>query len=146
MSAVRERWNRAATRLETWLAMDFVLAISRLGIAAVFFASARTKVEGLLHVTDGAQALFRDEYRLPWLDPSVAAYAATYAEHLFPILLVLGLGTRLSALALLGMTLVIEIFVYPEAWPTHLSWAAPLLLLVAKGAGRWSIDRWMGLR
>jgi putative oxidoreductase len=70
-----------------------------------------------------------------------AARAATYSEHLFPILLVLGLFTRVAALALLGMTLVIEIFVYPEAWPTHLSWAGLLLPLIAYGAGNWSLDR-----
>ena len=62
-------------------------------------------------------------------------------EHLFPILLMLGLFTRPAALALLGMTLVIEIFVYPEAWPTHLSWAGLLLPLIAQGAGAWSLDR-----
>jgi putative oxidoreductase len=66
---------------------------------------------------------------------------ATYAEHLFPILLVLGLGTRFAALGLLGMTTVIEVFVYPDAWPTHLSWAAILLPLIAKGGGALSLDR-----
>ena len=126
--------------------MNLVLLVSRAGIAAVFLASGRTKVSGLLTVTDSAVELFRTEYRLPWIDPAVAAHAAAYAEHLFPLLLVLGLFTRLSALALLGMTLVIEVFVYPDAWPTHLSWAAPLLLLAARGAGRWSIDHHAGLR
>ncbi len=66
---------------------------------------------------------------------------AAYAEHLFPVLLVLGLFTRASGLALLGMTAVIQIFVYPQAWPTHLSWAALMLYLMAHGAGRWSVDR-----
>ncbi|MGZ5239103.1 MAG: DoxX family protein, partial [Caldimonas sp.] len=69
-----------------------------------------------------------------------------YSEHFFPLLLVLGLATRLSAAALLGMTLVIEVFVYPQAWPTHLSWAAPLMLLAARGAGAFSLDRGLGLR
>ena len=139
-------WNRAAAALERWLGLDFVLLVSRIGIAAVFFYSGRTKVTGWLSVSDGAVALFRDEYRLPLVDPVLAAHAAAYAEHLLPILLVLGLGTRLAALALLAMTLVIEVFVYPDAWPTHLSWAAPLLLLAARGGGAISLDRSLGLR
>lgn len=132
-------------RLEHGLAMDFVLAVSRIGIASVFWLSGRTKVEGWLDVSDNAVALFRDEYRLPLIDPAVAAHLAAWSEHLFPLLLVVGIGTRLSALALLGMTIVIEVFVYPDAWATHLSWAAPLLLLVARGAGAWSLDRRIGL-
>lgn len=142
----RTGWNRAAGRLERWIRLDAVLLVSRLGIAAVFFLSGRTKVDGLLSVTDNAVALFRDEYRLPLLSPHLAAHAAAYAEHLLPVLLVLGLGTRLAAIALLGMTLVIEVFVYPDAWATHLSWAAPLLLLAARGAGAVSLDRVFGLR
>ncbi len=144
--ALRATWNRAAATLDRLIGMDAVLAVSRVGIAAVFFYSGRTKVDGYLHVTDNAKALFRDEYRLPFVDASVAAYGAAYAEHLFPILLVLGLATRLSALALLVMTLIIEVFVYPDAWPTHVSWAASLLLLAAKGGGNWSFDRVLGLR
>lgn len=139
-------WNRFADLLERWIGLDFVLLVSRIGIAAVFFQSGRTKVEGWLTVTDNAVGLFRDEYRLPLVDPTLAAHAAAYAEHLFPLLLVLGLGTRFAALALLGMTLVIQVFVYPDAWPTHLSWAAPLLLLAARGGGRFSLDRALGLR
>ena len=144
--AVRQRWNAVAERLQRWLALDLVLLASRIGIGAVFFQSGRTKVEGLLSVTDGAVGLFRDEYRLPLVDPALAAHAAAYAEHLLPFLLVLGLGTRLAALGLLGMTLVIQVFVYPDAWPTHLSWAAPLLLLAGRGGGLVSLDRGLGLR
>jgi len=145
VTALRTAWNAAAARLESLVTIDIVLLVSRVGIAAVFFFSGRTKVSGFLGVTDGALALFRDEYRLPWIDPVAAAYGAAGSEHLFPLMLVIGLGTRLAALALLGMTLVIEVFVYPDAWPTHLSWAAPLLLLVARGAGKWSADRRLGL-
>ena len=112
----------------------------RLGAAAVFFQSGRSKVDGLLHVTDGTYNLFREEYRVPLLPPEIAAHLATYAEHLFPLLLVAGLFTRFSALALLGMTAVIQVFVYPDAWPTHLSWAGLLLYLVARGGGGWSLD------
>ncbi|HUP07426.1 MAG TPA: DoxX family protein [Caldimonas sp.] len=126
--------------------MDVVLLVARLGIAGVFWLSGRTKVDGWLHTTDAAVTLFRDEYRLPLVDPALAAHLAAYAEHLFPLLLVAGLFTRGAALALLGMTLVIEAFVYPDAWATHLSWAAPLLLLLARGAGSWSLDRRLGLR
>lgn len=144
--ALRQHWNRVAAALERWIGLDLVLLVSRIGIAAVFFYSGRTKVSGWLTVTDSAVGLFRDEYHLPLVDPAFAAHAAAYAEHLFPLLLVLGLGTRLAALALLAMTLVIEVFVYPDAWPTHLSWAAPLLLLAARGGGRVSLDRGLGLR
>lgn len=112
----------------------------------MFFMSGRTKVEGLLSITPSTYELFQSEYALPLVSPWLAAHLATYAEHLFPLLLVLGLFTRLSALALLGMTTVIEVFVYPDAWPTHLSWAGLLLLLVAKGAGALSLDRVLRLR
>ena len=84
-----------------------------------------------------------DERPLP---PELAAHLAAYAEHLFPILLVLGLCTRLSALALLGMTAVIQVFVYPDAWPTHLVWATAMLYLVGRGGGALSLDRLLALR
>lgn len=122
------------------LPLNLVLLVARLGVAAVFFMSGRTKVDGVLHITDSTYELFRTDYALPFMDPVVAAHVATYSEHLFPILLTLGLLTRPSALALLGMTSVIEIFVYPDAWPTHLSWAGLLLPLIAFGAGGWSLD------
>jgi len=118
-----------------------LLLIARLGIAAVFFQSGRTKVEGLLTIKSSTYDLFANEYALPLIPSDLAARLATGAEHLFPVLLVLGLATRFSALALLGMTTVIEVFVYPDAWPTHLSWAGLLLPLVARGGGAWSLDR-----
>lgn len=117
-----------------------IALIMRLGVAAVFFMSGRTKVDGLLHITDSTYYLFSTEYKLPLVSPNIGAHLATYSEHLFSILLVLGLFTRLSAGAFLMMTLVIEIFVYPDAWPTHLSWAAPLLYLIARGGGKASLD------
>ena len=145
-SGWRGHCNRGAD-VATRLVGDSLLAlVARVGIAGVFFVSGRTKVEGLLTVTDGAYALFRDEYRLPLLSPELAAPLAAYAEHVFPLLLVLGLFTRLSALALLAMTAVIQVFVYPDAWVTHLSWAGLLLLLVARGGGRWAVDRALGLK
>ena len=118
-----------------------LLLITRFGIAAIFFLSGRTKVDGLLTITDGTYELFRTDYQQPLVPPEIAAHAATYSENFFPVLLVLGLFTRPAALALLGMTAVIEIFVYPDAWPTHLSWTALLLPLVARGGGYWSLDR-----
>ena len=133
--------GRAASLLERALPMSLLLLVQRLGIAAVFFQSGRTKVEGWFTIPDTTIELFRSEYALPLVSPVVAAYAAAGAEHLFSILLVLGLMTRLSAAALLGMTLVIEIFVYPDAWPTHLSWAGLMLPLIALGGGRFSLDR-----
>lgn len=138
--------NRVAEAFTRWVGHDLLALLARVSIGAVFFYSGRTKVEGLLSVTDGAVALFADEYKIPLLPPELGAHLAAYAEHLFPLLLVLGLATRLSALGLLGMTAVIQIFVYPDAWPTHLSWAAILLLLVGRGGGAWSLDRAIGLK
>jgi len=112
---------------------------ARIFPAAVFWMSGRTKVEGF-HVTDNAVALFRDEYALPWIDPALAANIAAFSEHFFPLLLVAGLASRLSALALLGMTAVIEIFVYPDAWPTHGVWATCFLVVIARGPGIFSLD------
>lgn len=146
LPAQPSRWNRLADGLQRLLPDALLYLLVRVGIASVFFLSGRTKVEGLLSITPGTYELFRSEYALPLLPPELAAHLATYAEHLFPLLLVLGLATRLSALALLGMTLVIEVFVYPDAWSTHLSWAALLLVLVGRGAGAWSLDRCLGLR
>lgn len=141
---LRSRWQRLADALARAVPADLLLLAARVALAAIFFLSGRTKVEGVLSVSDNAVALFADEYRLPLLSPQLAAHAAAYAEHLFPLLLVLGLATRASALALLGMTAVIQIFVYPSAWPTHLSWAVLMLLLVQRGAGGISLDRRLG--
>src|SRR5690606_21540827 len=102
--------------------------------------------EGLLTVSDNAIALFEDEYQLPFVSADIAAHLAAYSEHLFPLLLVVGLATRVSAAALLAMTLVIQVFVYPAACPTHLSWAALALYLVARGGGAWTLDRRLGIR
>lgn len=125
---------------------DLLALVARLGVASVFFLSGRTKVDGILHVTDGTYSLFAADYALPLIPPDIAAHLATYSEHLFSVLLVLGLLTRLSALAFLGMTLVIQLFVYPDAWSTHLSWAAILLFLIGRGGGRWSLDAVLGVK
>ncbi len=143
---LRGTWNRVADLLTGLIGHGLLALAARVAVAAIFFLSGRTKVDGLLTVNDSAYTLFREDYKVPLLPPEFAAHMATYAEHLFPILLVLGLFTRLSALALLGMTAVIQIFVYPGAWPTHLSWAALMLYLIGRGAGRVSIDHALGLK
>lgn len=138
-------WQRLTERLGALVPHDLLALVDRVAIGAIFWLSGRTKVDGWLHVTDGAIELFRAEYRLPLLPPEVAAHLAAYAEHAFPILLVLGMFTRFAALSLLGMTAVIQVFVYPDAWPTHLSWAGLLLYLVGRGGGRLSLDRLLRL-
>lgn len=140
-SVRRAPFEMIARAAATLFPPSLLLLVQRLGIAAIFFMSGRTKVDGWLTVNDSAFELFRSEYALPLVKPEIAAYAAAYSEHLFPLLLVLGLFTRFAALALLIMTLIIEIFVYPDAWPTHLSWAGLLLPLIALGGGKLSLDR-----
>ncbi|MGY2492861.1 DoxX family protein [Cupriavidus sp. CP313] len=108
----------------------------RLAVATVFWNSAMTKLADW----NAALELFREEYRVPLLPPEIAAYIAVSIELTAPVLLVLGLATRPVALVLLGMTAVIEVFVYPLAWPTHIQWAAMLLVLLCRGAGNWSLD------
>lgn len=114
-----------------------VLAIPlRLAVATVFWNSAMTKLANW----DTAIELFTEEYKVPLLPPELAAYMAVTIELTTPVLLVLGLLTRPAAFVLLGMTAVIEIFVYPLAWPTHLQWAAMLLVLLCRGPGNLSFD------
>ena len=108
--------------------------------AAVFWQSGQTKVAGW-HLKPSTIALFENEYQLPLIDPMTAAYLSVFAEHVFPVLLAIGLATRFAALALLVMTLVIEIFIYPGAWPTHGVWATCLLLTIGRGPGALSLDR-----
>lgn len=125
--------------------IDLIALIARLSVAAVFWQSGQTKVNGWM-LSDNALYLFENEYKLPLIDPWLAAHLAALAEHIFPILLVIGLASRLSALALLTMTLVIQVFVYPAAWPTHGTWAACLLLVAAKGPGVVSLDAMIAKR
>ena len=134
-------------RLVRWLDQVpyTLLAIPlRIAVATVFWNSAMTKLANWAT----AMELFREEYQVPFLPPEVAAYMAVSIELTAPVLLLLGLATRPVALVLLGMTTVIEIFVYPQAWPTHIQWAAMLLVLLCRGAGACSLDhllrqRWM---
>ncbi len=120
-----------------------VLALPlRLAVATVFWNSGMTKVADW----DATVSLSTDEYKVPLLPPELAAHLALSVELTTPVLLVLGLFTRFAALALLGLTAVIEVFVYPQAWPTHIQWAAMLLVLLARGAGSVSIDHWLWRR
>ena len=120
-----------------------VLAIPlRLAVATVFWNSGMTKLANW----DAAIALFTDEYKVPLLPPEIAAYMAAAIELSTPVLLAVGLLTRPAAAVLLGMTTVIEMFVYPQAWPTHIQWAAMLLVLLCRGAGWFSLDHLISRR
>jgi len=134
-------WLRQAilglTRLAGAVPFALVALLGRLAIAPIFWFSGRTKVEGL-SVTDSAIALFRYEYGVPF--PWVSAHLAALAEHIFPIMLILGLGTRFAALGLFVMTIVIQ-FVYPAAWWNHHAlWFAVLAYLIVRGGGALSCD------
>lgn len=116
--------------------------VGRLSIGLVFWSSGRTKVDGwnIFAVNDKTLFLFTEEYRLPIVPPGLAALGAQVAEHVLPALLIVGLATRFSALGLLVMTLVIQIFVYPNAYVLHGTWAAILLMLMKFGPGALSLD------
>lgn len=136
-----------------------IALLGRFSVAAVFWKSGQTKIEGLAidlvsgtvelgwpRLSASAVDLFRDEYRLPLLPPEVGATLAALGEHALPLLLLLGLGTRFAALGLLGMTAVIQLWVYPSAYATHGVWAAVLLWLVARGPGVVSLDHLLARR
>src|SRR5277367_2239875 len=121
---------------------DAIALIARLSVGAVFWQSGLTKMDGW-HVSDSAVYLFKTEYKLPLIDPWAAAHIGAFSELFFPILLFVGLASRFAALALLCMTLVIEIFVYPDAWPTHGTWAVCFLVVIARGPGLFSLDHFI---
>jgi putative oxidoreductase len=130
----------AGRSLAERIPQSFLLLVARVAVANVFWTSGQTKVDGFLHISDNTFYLFAEEYKVPLLPPDVAAYMSTVAEHVFPVLLIVGLASRLSALALLGMTLVIQTFVYPSGWPEHILWASALLMIIARGPGVLSLD------
>jgi putative oxidoreductase len=138
---------------------SLIALLGRFSIAAVFWNSGQTKVEGFaVNLVDGsfvfgaprlsssAVDLFRDEYKLPLLSPEFAAVMATVGEHVLPLLVLLGLGTRVAAFGLLVMTTVIQVLVYPGAYATHGVWAAVLLWLMTRGGGVFAIDRLIARR
>jgi len=119
--------------------------LARASVAIVFWRSGRTKVDGF-SIKESTFALFETEYALPLIPPELAAYMATIAEHVSPILLVVGLASRFSALALLGMTLVIQVLVYPSAWPIHILWVMGLVYVIARGPGPFALDHLIARR
>lgn len=144
MDAIVALYHRMVVFLSSIWIEAFMLLFVRISLAGIFWRSGRTKVDDgtWLSVSDTAIFLFEEEYRGVPLPPEFAAHMATYAEHLFPLLLVFGLFTRFSALALLGMTLVIQIFVYPEAWwSVHMIWTALALVLITRGGGSFALDK-----
>ena len=110
--------------------------LARFAVAGVFFRSGMTKIANW----DLTVQLFQDEYHLPLLPPDLAASLGATLELSIPVFLVLGLFTRLATLPLLGMTAVIEIFVYPQNWPEHLTWASLLIFVLVRGPGIYSAD------
>jgi len=128
---------------------DILALIARIAIGLVFWRSAQTKIDGSLilgqkwqffNVSDSTFTLFEYEYELPLIPSDISAYMATYGEFFLGLAIMLGLLTRFSALGLLAMTLVIQVFVYPDAWPTHIMWLVPLLYLIKNGGGKLSLD------
>jgi putative oxidoreductase len=118
---------------------SLIALASRFAVADVFWRSGQTKVHGF-SIREETFYLFREEYKVPLLPPDVAAYLSTIGEHVFPILLFFGLASRLSALGLFGMTMVIQLFVVPGGWPEHILWLSLLTLIIARGPGRISLD------
>ena len=119
-------------RIPYWL----IALTARIALAQVFWSSAQSHLANW----DTTLFMFANTFNVPLLPPDTAAYLAVAMEVVMPPLLVLGLATRFASLALFGMTLVIEIFVFPEAWPTHIQWAAMMLVLMWRGAGMLSLD------
>eukprot|EP01037_Dinobryon_pediforme_P016327 gene16327-16504_t len=125
--------------------ISLVSTLARFSLASVFLLSGRTKVVPgtLLTLSDSAVYLFQEEYKLPLLPPELAAHLSLYAEHFLPLLLIIGLGSRFAAFGLLMMTLIIEIFVYPAAYPVHGPWAVCCLVIMIYGAGPLSLDHFI---
>ncbi len=136
-------FDRAVAIAGSRLFEGAALLLVRLALAGVFWRAARAKIETgtWLTISDGTRFLFENDYSAVPLPPEVAVVMATTAEHVLPVLLLIGLATRFAALGLLGMTMVIQVFVYPEAWwPVHALWTALCLMLIVRGAGLFSID------
>lgn len=133
--AMRRHFIAARSWLERFPLSIIQLAM-RVAVGSVFFNSGLLKIRSW----EFAIKLFEDEYKVPFLDPTWAARFATFNELVFPVFLFLGLATRLATLPLLGMTFVIQIFVYPQAWTEHLLWASVLGFLLTRGPGALSLD------
>ena len=146
LAILREGVSRAMKSLPE----DIIAITARLAVVTIFWRSAQTKISGweflgqkwqFYNLNDSTFMLFEYEYGLPLLNHTIAAYFATFSEFFLSLAMLVGLMTRLSALALLGMTAVIQFLVYPDAWPTHIIWAAILLYIIKHGPGSLSLDR-----
>lgn len=143
MQAILSSHDRVVAFVSNAAMQSLALLFTRVVLAGIFWRSARTKVEegSWSSISDTTYFLFAEEYAGVPLPTDIAAVLATISEHVFPVLLVLGLFTRLSATALLAMTMVIQIFVYPEAWwSVHALWTALALTLIVRGGGALSLD------
>ncbi len=143
MKSIIEKYDAATVWISSRIPEALILLFVRVTLAGIFWRSGRTKIEegSLFSISDNTYFLFQEEYKSVPLPSDFAAVMATISEHVFPILLVIGLFTRLSATALLGMTIVIQIFVYPDAWwPVHSLWVALALVLILRGGGLFSLD------
>lgn len=149
MSSVISSYNRLTDTLSSRWFEGLALLFIRVALAGVFWRSYETKVEEgtWFQISEITHFLFESEYAGVPLPSNIAAPMATYAEFLFPILLVLGLATRFASASLLIMTLVIQFFVFPEAWwSVHLLWVAMSLVLISRGAGLFSLDAVIGAK
>lgn len=149
MQNVLTLYDRLTAFLASRMPEGLALLVTRVALAGIFWRSGRTKVEEgtTLSINDTTYFLFEHEYTGLPLPVDLAVPLATYAEHLFPVLLMLGLFTRFAALSLLAMTLVIQFFVYPEAWwATHILWVAMAAILVSRGGGLFSLDALLASR
>ena len=149
LSATLTLYDAAVTSLSGRVPEGLVLLFVRIVLGGIFWRSGQTKVvDGTwFQLTDSTYELFRTEYAGVPLPPELAAVLANSAEHVLPALLVAGLFTRSAALGLIGMTMVIQLFVYPEAWWTeHSLWIALALVLIMRGGGLLSLDALLARR
>ena len=142
---MRATFSKRAADLAERIPYSVIALASRIAVADVFWRSGQTKVNGFA-IREETFYLFREEYKVPLLPPDLAAYLSTIGEHVFPVLLFVGLASRLSALGLFGMTMVIQLFVVPGGWPEHILWLSLLTLIIARGPGAISLDHliWTG--
>jgi putative oxidoreductase len=117
-----------------------IALIARAATCTVFWSSGTQKLSDW----SATLALFETEYHVPLIPPHPAAYMATTIEISCSVLVMLGLATRAAVFVLLGMTAVIEIFIYPMAWPTHIQWLAFMFVILARGPGKVSLDALIG--
>ena len=143
MRALVSAYDRAVALASSRLPEGVALLMTRIALGGVFWRSGRSKVEPdtWFTISDGTRYLFETDYSGVPLPPNISVVMATTAEHVFPVLLLLGLGTRFAALGLLGMTMTIQIFVFPDAWwPVHSLWVAMAAILIVRGGGLFSLD------